>query len=142
MSTLITRRKILQGMFAMPAIVAIGNIMPISVIESWDLDRPTEDWVLVAHYKNTTNMSWIRASDYLVYDNRDKMIEIKEAKIHPSMNTKTMWVDTIKQLKAIHEGNVVTEPMPGYMKSYEANHKGILLPEGNPQLIAPKSIFI
>lgn len=142
MSTLITRRKILQGMFAMPAIVAVGNIMPISVIESWDLDRPTEDWVLVADYRNTVNMTWIRASDYLVYDNKDKMIEIKEAKIHPSMNTKTMWVDTIKQLNAIQRGNVVTERLPSTMMSFESTRKGVLMPESNPQIIAPKSILI
>lgn len=142
MSTLITRRKILQGMFAMPAIVAVGNIMPISVIESWDLDRPTEDWVLVADYRNTVNMTWIRASDYLVYDNKDKMIEIKEAKIHPSMNTKTMWVDTIKQLNSIQRGNVVTERLPSTMMSFESTRKGVLMPESNPQIIAPKSILI
>jgi hypothetical protein len=142
MSSLITRRKILQGMFAMPAIVAVGNIMPISVIESWDLDRPTEDWVLVADYRNTVNMSWIRASDYMVYDNRDKMIEVREAKIHPSMNSKTMWVDTVKQLNAIQKGNVVTERLPSTMMTFESTRKGILMPENKPQIIPPKSLFI
>jgi hypothetical protein len=141
MSTLITRRKILQGMFAMPAIVAIGNIMPISVIESWDLDRPTEDWVLIGSAPHK-DMSWIRNSDFLVYYENHRYEVYKEAKIYPSTNPKTQNIDMIKQLNAIARGSVVTDRLPSTMMSFESTRKGVLMPESNPQIIAPKSIFI
>jgi len=141
MSTLITRRKILQGMFAMPAIVAVGNIMPISVIESWDLDRPTEDWVLIGSSPHK-DMSWIRNFDFLVYYEKHRYEVYKEAKIHSSTNPKTQNIDMIKQLNAIARGSVVTDRLPSTMMSYESTRKGILMPEGNPQIIAPKSILI
>jgi hypothetical protein len=70
------------------------------------------------------------------------MIEVREAKIHPSMNSKTMWVDTVKQLNAIQKGNVVTERLPSTMMTFESTRKGILMPENKPQIIPPKSLFI
>lgn len=127
MSTLITRRSILKGMFAMPAIVAIGNIMPISVIESWDLDRPKEDWVLVK-MRNASGASWVRLDDFMQHGAKHVYDIKRQATINASLEIKNSWMDAIKQLHSIEKQHVVVERLPYEMKSYQSTKSGILMP--------------